>query len=106
MENPAIASGFSPRYIADGFFLTDCGMHKLLPFSVLKITFKICFQVILAGGLGEEIPRAAGMDQTLILPVLWVPVRVAQHIDRKELSKTEYRETPILEHGLLVSLEQ
>lgn len=39
-------------------------MNKLLPFSVLKITFKICFQVILAGGLGEESPRAAGIDQT------------------------------------------
>lgn len=50
METPAIASGFFLlEIIAFELFFTDCGMHKLLPFSVLKITFKICFQGILAG---------------------------------------------------------
>lgn len=80
---------FSSGDDAFELFFTDYGTHKLLPFSVLKITSKICFQGILAGGLGEENPRATGVDQTLILPLLWVHVRVTQNMDREELSTTE-----------------
>ena len=77
MEDPAAASvHFFPRNIDSKLFFTDCGMHKLLPFSVLKITSKICFQVILAGESGEESTREAGIERTLILPLLWVHVRV------------------------------
>lgn len=41
--------------------------------------------------------RKAEIDQTLILPLLWVHVRVTQNIDRKELSTKESNtETVIL----------
>lgn len=80
---------FFPENIDSELFFTDCSMHKPLPFSVLKITFKIYFQVILAEESGEESTREAGIEQTLILPLLWVHVRVTQNVDRKELRRTE-----------------
>jgi len=64
-------------------------MHKLLPFLVLKITVKIYFQVTLAGQSSEEITREVGIEQTLIIPLMWVHVRVTQNVDRKELRRTE-----------------
>lgn len=64
-------------------------MHKPLPFSVLKITFKIYFQVTLAEESGEESTREAGIERTLILPLLWLHVRVTQNVGRKELRRTE-----------------
>lgn len=92
MEDPAAVSvHFYPeeKMIDSEVFFTDRGIHKWMLLSVLKITFKIYFQVILAEESGEENTREAGVEQALIIPLLWVHVRVIQNVNRKALHRTD-----------------